>query len=312
VYEWEDILSSDLNIPITNINKKSTFYGRINKYHLALFIQLFDKIFNSKKKSHLYFEMAASLNYSISSRINVIPVIIDFYLKEEDLPTFYKLHRNNICILVSSMEVYTFLVQHKCPIRLYHFPLSIADTYALKKDNKFAKKYDIVLPGRQNNILLSFFEKYKLKYPDLHYVYCKLVDGKFIYVSNKDGVLGDFRSRAEYMKLLQLSRISLYATPGMDEGSTRTNGFDQVTPRFLELISSGCFVAGRYSKNPDTDYFELNKFCSSIDSYEVFENSVNNYLKAVEIDYSIHYAYMQNHYTSQRSKLLNDILNRQL
>ena len=52
----------------------------------------------------------------------------------------------------------------------------------------------------------------------------------------------ELASRDGYLDSMKKSRIALYATPGIDGGEKRTNGFSQVTPRFLEMVASGCNI----------------------------------------------------------------------
>ena len=58
-----------------------------------------------------------------------IPVIIDFWLKEEQLPAFYVAYKEVPLILLTNLEVYEFLKQHKCPIPIEHWALSYPDKY---------------------------------------------------------------------------------------------------------------------------------------------------------------------------------------
>ena len=85
----------------------------------------------------------------------------------------------------------------------------------------------------------------------------------------------ELASRDGYLDSMKKSRIALYATPGIDGGEKRTNGFSQVTPRFLEMVASGCNIIARYKTNADTDYYELEKFCQSINTYEEFEKEMD-------------------------------------
>jgi hypothetical protein len=109
------------------------------------------------------------------------------------------------------------------------------------------------------------------------------------------------------MDLMRKSRIGFYATPGIDGGEIRTKGFNQVTPRFLELLSCECHVIARYKNNPDTDYYELSKFSTNINSYETFENTMN-WARNNPIDKNKYVEYLEKHYTSERVQLLKMIL----
>ena len=122
------------------------------------------------------------------------------------------------------------------------------------------KKYDVILIGRQNPVLKRFLDQYKKTHPDLT-----------IFIPSKQ----ELASRDGYLDSMKKSRIALYATPGIDGGEKRTNGFSQVTPRFLEMVASGCNIIARYKTNADTDYYELEKFCQSINTYEEFEKEMD-------------------------------------
>ena len=87
-------------------------------------------------------------------------------------------------------------------------------------------------------------------------------------------------TRDNYFKAMKMSKVMLYSTPGIDGGEEKTRGLSQVTPRFLEAVSSGCHVLSRYKENSDTDFFDLNRITPHISSYEQFES---------EYDESIYY-----------------------
>lgn len=41
------------------------------------------------------------------------------------------------------------------------------------------------------------------------------------------------------------------------------------------MVASGCNIIARYKTNADTDYYELEKFCQSINTYEEFEKEMD-------------------------------------
>ena len=93
----------------------------------------------------------------------------------------------------------------------------------------------------------------------------------------------------------------------MDDDKKTGSNFHQVTPRFLELLAAGCHVICRYQKNSDTDFYELEKFSKSVDSYTEFENQLDLALSR-EIDVQMYTEYLKNHITSTRVEQLKDIL----
>ena len=105
------------------------------------------------------------------------------------------------------------------------------------------------------------------------------------------------------MEMMRKSRVGLYATPGMDGGREHTNGFNPVTPRFLEYIASGCHVLARYPKNSDTDYYELDKMSTRVESFGEFEKAMDD-LRNKEVNIPHYSRYLANHYTSVRVQTL--------
>jgi hypothetical protein len=109
------------------------------------------------------------------------------------------------------------------------------------------------------------------------------------------------------MDLMRQARAAFYTTPGIDGQEKRTQGFNQVTPRFLEMLACGCHVLTRYASNPDTLFFELERISESIDSYEVFEHQLN-LARRESIDADMYQQILSKHWTSERAKLLQTIL----
>lgn len=127
-----------------------------------------------------------------------------------------------------------------------------------------------------------------------------------MYYTSKGECLGDINTREKYMGLMRKSRCALYSTPGVDEGK-RTNGFNQITPRFLEFVSAGCHVISRYANNSDADFYEMEKFSMRADTYEDFERALD-YARTTDVDMNAYSAYLEKHYTSVRVKQLQDII----
>ncbi|MBR4625238.1 MAG: glycosyltransferase family 1 protein [Alphaproteobacteria bacterium] len=239
---------------------------------------------------------------------NIIPCIVDFYAKDDNiLNDIYQQYNRNPIVLISSKEAYEFLKQKECPLNIAHFPLSISDKYKITPETRFDKKYDLVIAGRPNPVLTDFVIRYAKSHQHFRYIYRKMEGGKFYYYTSDNEIIGDINTREQYINLLRASRIGIYATPGIDGGEKRTNGFNQVTPRLFELICAGCHILARYPKNADTDYFQIDSLCPSIENYTQFEQLVDKD-RETECDMQVYSNYIEHHYTSKRVSLLCDIL----
>jgi hypothetical protein len=75
-------------------------------------------------------------------------------------------------------------------------------------------------------------------------------------------------------------------------------------------MAAKCFIIARYPDNDDTRFFDLKSITPSIESYKEFENTLNEYLKKQDTPPE-YISYLQKHYTSERVKLLENILNNQ-
>lgn len=304
VYEWEDILSKELAIDFCF---KNSWYNRKPRKIplLNLFLRHWTNTF--------CFEMSACVNGPrMDNMKTVVPCIIDFFLTKESMPLFVKKYCNNNIVLLSSKESYDFVADYIYNnniqnFNIGHLALSISDKYAINNTTFFDKKYDLVLMGRQNAVLEGFLNQYIINHTDLYYVYRELKDGKFNYYTNRGECLGDINTRDKYITLMRSARCGLYSTPGIDGGEKRTNGFSQVTPRFLELIACGCHVIARYKRNSDTDYYELEKFSPSVESYEQFERMLDK-ARSSEVDIQAYSNYLSKHYTSVRAIQLKEII----
>ena len=242
-----------------------------------------------------------------NNKRNIIPCIIDFYLREPwQVKLWYYQYWRNPAICVSSKEVYEYLTKEMRLKKIYHLPLSLSDKYRITAETRFEKDYDLLFAGRQNSVLRGFLQQYLESHPDVTYISRELSNGQSVYVDQSGHCICANDSREIYMQMMRRARICLYSTAGM-EGRHQTNGFNQVTPRFLEMIASGCHPIMRYPKNADTDYFELSSFGPHIDSYEQFEAEMDKVRKH-PVDMKKHAEYMESHYTSVVAKQLEQIL----
>lgn len=300
VYEWEDILVKELNASFV-FEPKILDNKKIKK------IPCIYKILVTRGSTTLAFDMAPVLSESLQNARDVIRCIIDFYLKKEDIPFFEKAYSKNSVVLISSKEVFDFLNKNNCKLNIKHFPLSISDKYRITPNTCIEKEYDLVLMGRQNPVLLSFLKQYENEHPSFRYVYRERSGANFQYFTSDGKVLGNINTREQYWSIMRKGKCALYSTPGMDGGESRTNGFSQVTPRFLEILACGCHVIARYKTNSDTEFYELDKFCPSIEDYSSFEQRLNHALKT-DVDMNMYADYLSKHYTSVRAQQLLSFL----
>lgn len=301
VYEWEDVFNE--KIQDSSIICESKYYSRI-LYKFFSKLNIDGRILETKKL-YIKFDMSVRIANSQYNRKNVIPIIIDYFISDDKIDAFKKAYSRNPVVIITSKEVYEHLKEKEVDMNIKHIPLSLPDKYRLNEKQKFIKKYDFVLFGRQNAVLKNYLEQYGREHSDILYV----TEGKekFHYFTNKGDYVGFYKSRKEYIDLMKLSRMALYSTPSMDDSRKNTNGFNQVTPKFLEYLSCGCQLLMRYPDNPDTEYYELRKFCPSIDSYDEFKSMVEKY-KSQEVDLSLHSQYLQKHYTSLITEEIKDII----
>ena len=315
IYEWEDVIAEALDLKFVDSGKASviTFYldkvlrftsrNLLGNNKLIIFA---DKFIN--KKPGLYFELLPRSSFYFTGSKNTIPIIIDFW-KTINLPLFYNAYKNCRAVLISNLQAYNYLKECDCPLNVYHFPQSIADKYRINPEAQFKKLYDIIIPGRVDSVLLEFLKEYEKKFPRVEYLYREDINGEFFYISSKSGMRYRGQNRDEYMNLLQASKITLYSTVGIDGDEVRTGGFSPVTPRFLEMISAGCYIMARYPLNEETRYFEMDKICISCDNYQAFENELSKALNGNGPDLKLYENYLSKHYTSARADLLKSILN---
>lgn len=322
IFEWEDQLSKILNIPIIDnpdrveTNLKNSIKYNISEriiYPVIKICRFIKRCFKRESEItySLYFHLTVtSLIQLKKSRLKrIIPVIVDAFISEDYLPDFYKKYGDCPLVLISSIETYDYLKSVNCPLNIKYWGLSLSDEYRLDVGKEYNKTIDILLAGRQNSVLLMFLEQYLQDHKNLEVVRSDIEDGQLIFTSNNRGILGSFNDREEYINLLRQSKIIMYATPGIDGGEVRTKGFNPVTPKYLEALSSECKIVARYPDTVETRLYELDKICSSTDSYDTFKLHMNRYLdNENKIDKSLYSSILNKHYTSVRAKELENLI----
>ncbi|HEY9300578.1 MAG TPA: hypothetical protein VIQ31_30285 [Phormidium sp.] len=325
IYEWEEDLAQCLSIPISNAKPlhRKIFINRYSKKIINKignntfakfnnFIESRNSLVNNKNHFSLVFELYVESEPNFTNSAKAIPVMIDFW-KHTNLEQFHKLYKDCKLVLISSLEALEFLKKSGCPLNIAHFPLSLSDRYRLKEGIIYPKQYDILLAGRfnirTNQILLEYLQEFIAKYKDVEYLHQQEINGEYYYVSNHKGVVGKYQSREDYIDLLRASKVSFYSTPGLNGGEVRTGGFNPVTPRFLELLSAQCLLIGKYPDNEETRFYELDKVCPNVETYEQFEHTLLQHLNNTDTTFAAHREILDKHYTSRRAELLKQLMN---
>jgi hypothetical protein len=307
IYEWEDIFSESMSMNLLDIKR----YGKATTKLLKIMNRILDwnhfpKL--NRQENHFLFEVMAQWTNSRMNRHNVIPCIVDFHVPSDKISDFFRSYNKCPCILISNLEVFELLQKRgNCP-KIYHFPLSLSDKYRYDMDTRYKKDYDLLLSGRQNPVLSHFLDRYKDEEPNFSYVCSKRVNGKLLYFSQDGQCLGDASTREAYINQMRRAKAALYTTPGIDGLESRSQGYNQVTPRFLEMIAAQCHVLARYKKNPDTDFFEIGKFSENLDSYESFKSRMD-FARKYPVNFDFYQTFLEKHWTSRRVVQLKDIFN---
>ena len=303
IYEWEDVIAEKMSIPVKSY---SSLYRIIDK------LGIHSSLFGPSKDTFRFVINGRNYDEPMNNK-HIVPCIIDFFEKGEQLNEFYKKHSNNKLVLLSSPFDYQYLKDNECPLNIGLFAYSLSDKYVIT-DKVKEKKYDIVLTGRQDPLLYSFFKKYVKKHPSVTYV----KRGKDLendskkaqkYYVNGEECIGAIETREEFMQLQAQGRATLYGVQGYINDE-RTKGFYHMTPHFLEIIACGCHVLAHYPTGPegiDPKYYEFDKFSPSIESYDAFEMAMDHAL-STDVDLNMYASYMKKHYTSARVMELQKLL----
>ena len=302
IYEWEDEISRELDIPVV---PHPSFYRVTNR------LNIHSSLIGPCKDSFRFVINGRDYDEPMNSK-HIIPCIIDFFEKGNQLREFYRKHNRNKIVLVSSPFDYYYLKEKECPLNIGLFAYSLSERYAIA-NNTVQKKYDIVLTGRQDPLLYSFFKEYVRKHPSVTYVKRgndinnDSTKAKDYYLNGRD-CLGSVNTREEFIKLQAQGKATLYGVQGYVDGFSK--GFYHMTPHFLEIIACGCHVLAHYPTGADgidAQYYEFDKFSPSIETYEEFETAMDNALNS-DVDMTLYSAYLKKHYTSTRVKELKQLL----
>lgn len=309
-YEWEDILSKKMDAPLCRNPLSIRFLRGIGR---KLFGGL-SWIPVTSRNSLAFVMVPGQLDDNIAGKRNIVPVVIDFWEKDDSaIRSFATRYAENPAVLITSREVYDYLKPRVDRLKIFHWPLSIPDEY-VRDSFPQDKKYDCIIAGRTSRVLVEWARKYAKLHGGFRCVYHEKnpQTGQFEYFDSDGSSMGSVSSRDEYFKLLRSARVGLYSTPGIDNDKNfysgySSNGYNQVTPRFLEYLASGCHVLARYQRNSDTDYYEMDVVAPHVESYEEFEQRMD-IARTSDIDCEIYRKYLFKHTTSSRCDMLIEIL----
>lgn len=304
VYEWEDIIAKELNIPIKKEWVfKFKFFRRFEKNGLT---ELYHSLI-PKRDLKLRFVMQARAKRQCILDCNTIPVIIDFWLEEDDLEGFNTAYKHCPLILVTSAEIVEFLKNNNCPLPIEHWPLSYPDIYKMDVETLKDKIYDFCILGRPNPFFLRLLDEYCSSHPDFTYIHSEGTEQNRSYLDHNGNIIAIDYGRQSYLDMISKTKISCYTTPGLDEAKKITGRFNQVTPRLFEMLTNGCSVIGHYPNNADTRYYQLDNLIPNVNNYDEFERALDS-LRSKPLDFYRIAAYMEKHYTSTRVEMLKRIL----
>ena len=307
VYEWEDQIASSLNLSFVNNPIAIRGVDVVTRYFSKMPLPC-----PTVNNALSFVVQPDSWDRNIAGKRNVIPAMIDFWYRDpESLAYFNKRYCHNPAVLMSSREAFE-LVRDKClDVKAFHWGLSVADKYVREDigDDFFSRKYDCVVVGRPNPVLNDWLFQYISCHGKFTCVFnTRTKEHSNWYETSSGEVLGDIlHTREDYMRLLSSARVSLYSTPGIDDSRYRSNGFNQVTPRFLECLACGCHVMARYKENADTDFYELPSIAPHVETYEMFERMMD-YAICHNVDRALYRNYLDKHKTSKRIEQLKQIL----
>lgn len=136
IYEWEDVIAKQLDIPIVDI---PSFYRVLNKLNINA------PFFGSFKNSFRFVINGRDYDEPMNNKY-VIPCIIDFFENKNQLQEFYNKHSRNKIVLLSSPFDYAYLKENNCPLNIQLFAYSLADKYILNGERIEKKNFWCLSP----------------------------------------------------------------------------------------------------------------------------------------------------------------------
>ena len=305
VYEWEDIISKRLGIPIRtfSIFKNKYRYRLFDKLHLSTV----GRCLSFSKKKFLFFTSIVDTKPQSVVNNNTILAIIDFWLTDDQIPLFFKSYKDVPLMLLTNREVYDKFREFNCPIPIEHWPLSLPDNNSFINKKKIEKSVEFCTFGRVNPFFIRMLDRYCMSHPDFCYVYSKGKSSDRSYYTNRGNFVAKDTGRESYLEFMRQTKITCYSTPGIDESKRETDRYNQVTPRVLEMLSNGCQVIGHFPQSADVVWYNLNSVVPNVNTYEEFEQCLDD-MRNTQIDVKKVQNFLSKHYTSVRVNMLEIIL----
>ena len=259
------------------------------------------------KNKYLFFTSIENTRPQTIIGRNTVLAIIDFWLKDNEIPKFIESYKDVCIMLLTNKEVYDKLCSYNCSFPIMHWPLSLPDNNRFDRDSNYIKDIDFCTFGRVNPFFIRMLNRYCESHPGFTYVYSKGKASDRSYFNSKGDFIIKDTGRASYIDMMRRTKITCYSTPGIDESKRETDMYNQVTPRVLEMLSNGCMVIGHYPLSSDVLWYDLPSIVPNIETYDEFEMTLDMMLSS-DLDIESVKRFLSRHYTSERARMLKEIL----
>ncbi len=313
VEEWEDDIAAELRLPLEDVSglalRASSRMGTVVRY-VPGFSWLWDDAWrlrkNRGKRCALSFlDWPPSHPTSFLVQSDVIPIVLDFW--RSHVRSAEAMFARSPLVFVTNIEIRNSLAESKLGTKLHYIPLSISDRYLCREMPE--KRVDLIQVGRPNARMHEWALDYVRGRPSLDYVFAGDRERYTPeWISTKRGRLNIDNSRQSYIRLLQSARVSLVSAPGIDEGESRTGGFNPVTPRFYESAASRCHLVGLFPYR-GSDFIEnrVSSVCQLPSSQEHFISLIDAALSAPP-DFQRQDDFLRGHLTTDIARLIKKTL----
>lgn len=271
MYEWED-----------DIQKKGIKIILRNKYTKLFW--LFILYLKKDRPMIRQFSCVKKRAQNKLAFLMFVPQYSQFY-PERIIPIFVDTRDNTFSLLIESIKnINTAIITNRSALErakkiypekhLYSIPLWCSDKWALSTPP--SKSIDVLQIGRKNNKLHSWMLEYAMSHQKVEYIYKDDLSNN--YISTKRGDIGPLDSRDGYMRMLRAAKVCLVSSPLVDSEME----LDFITPRVYEAAMSYCYMLGRFTINAEFKEIGLNRVVDLIDSYNLFETRLTEYLQTNE------------------------------